>query len=95
MSETFPKQLKYSSAVLLPRGEDMHVDQVEFKVGQWGLPTENAYHTQLLKYRGNEEVITVQNVRKNKSSLIRCTVNSDFHNHNHNRTFVTKFTYNN
>jgi hypothetical protein len=55
VSELFPKQLKYSSAVLLPRGENINVDQIEIKVGQWGLPVENAYHTQLLKYRGNEE----------------------------------------
>ena len=40
----------------MPRGEDSFVDEVELKVAQLGLPTENAYHTQLLKYKGGEQV---------------------------------------
>lgn len=53
LSEKFP----YSTASLVPRGEHEGLDALEKKLEeQLGLPKDNAYHSQLIKYKEGEQV---------------------------------------
>lgn len=52
------KVLKFSSSVIVPRGENYLVDFLErFIQNEIGLPLTNAFHTQLLNYDAKSGVI--------------------------------------
>lgn len=56
--EKLRKVLNFSSSVLVPRGESFLVDFVEKNIQRvFGLPRTNAFHTQLIRYQTNSEVI--------------------------------------
>jgi hypothetical protein len=60
ISQKLRNVLNVSSSVLVPRGENREVDAIEEHImGVIGLPRTNAYHTQLVKYQTQSEVLKV------------------------------------